>query len=246
SSRTVTRETGTLANGTCSGFTADGGTFSSPDTAVSSGHCYRYTFTISDNVGNVSAPVQAVAKVDTDAPAVSVAAPTELTGAGNQYYDAASQTQWFRPSGSGSFSLNATASDGDSGVADVAFPNVSAVSGWSGSTGGTDTSAPYGSPTDYTWTSGATAPGARSITATNAAGIPASATVTIAADSTAPSGQAITLTGASAPYYKAASVSFALNDGSDSESGLDTSSRTVTRQSATLNPHSSCTFTPHT
>src|SRR5205823_3943026 len=61
STRTVTRETGTLANGTCSSFTADGGTFTSPDTAVTSGHCYRYTFTVADNVGNVSAGVQAVA-----------------------------------------------------------------------------------------------------------------------------------------------------------------------------------------
>src|SRR5207249_4968743 len=78
----------------------------------------------------------------------------------------------------------------------------------------------------------------------NVAGTPASATFTIAADSTAPSGQAITLTGANAAYYKAPSVSFTLNDGSDSESGLDTSSRAVTRESATLNGDSCGTFSP--
>ena len=125
STRSVTRETGDLVAGACSNFSADAGSFSSPDTAVSSGHCYRYTFTIADRVGNVSPSVTATAKVDTDAPIVAVTAPTELTGAGNQYYDAGSQTQFFRPAGSGSFTLHATASDGQSGVAQVAFPNVS-------------------------------------------------------------------------------------------------------------------------
>ncbi|MDQ2969172.1 MAG: chitobiase/beta-hexosaminidase C-terminal domain-containing protein, partial [Actinomycetota bacterium] len=232
--RNVTRETGDLAAGSCSNFVADSGSFSSPDTSVSTGHCYRYTFTISDNVGNVSTAVTATAKVDTDAPTVSATAPTELTGAGNQYYDAASKTQYFRPAGSGSFSLHATASDPQSAVAQVAFPNVSAVSGWAGSIGGVDSSSPYTSPNDYTWSSGATAPGARTITATNGAGVDGTATITLAADSTAPSGQTLTLTGANAPYYGSASVSFTSGDGTDSGSGLDSSSRTISRESATL------------
>jgi hypothetical protein len=42
STRSITRETGDLVAGACSNFTADAGSFSSPDTAVSSGHCYRY------------------------------------------------------------------------------------------------------------------------------------------------------------------------------------------------------------
>ena len=41
STRTVTRETGTLSGDSCSGFSPDGGTFSSPDTTVTGGHCYR-------------------------------------------------------------------------------------------------------------------------------------------------------------------------------------------------------------
>jgi hypothetical protein len=241
--RSVTRETGDLVAGSCSNFSADAGSFSSPDTAVSSGHCYRYTFTIADRVGNVSSAITATAKVDTDGPSVAVTAPTELTGAANQYYNAGSQTQFFRPGGSGSFSLHATASDAQSGVAQVAFPNVSAVSGWAGSIGGADSSSPYTSPNDYTWSAGASAPGARTITATNGAGIDGTATITLAADSTAPSGQTITLTGANAPYYNTASVSFSLGDGSDSGSGLDTASRTVTRESATLNSDSCGSFT---
>ena len=63
--RTVTRETGTLSGDSCTSYAADAGSFSSPDATVSTGHCYRYTFTIKDKVGNVSSGVQAVAKVDT-------------------------------------------------------------------------------------------------------------------------------------------------------------------------------------
>jgi hypothetical protein len=244
STRTITRETGTLSGGNCSGFTADAGTFTSPDNAVAGGNCYRYTFTIADNVGNVSAAVTATAKVDTDAPSITVTAPTELTGAGNQYYDAGSLTHFFRPSGSGSFALTATASDSQSDIAQVAFPDVSSVGGWSGSTGGADTTGPYSSPVGYTWSSGATAPGLRTLVATNGASIDGSGTITLAADATAPTGQTITLTGANAPYYGSASVSFTLGDGADgSGSGLDTSSRTVTRETGDLAGDSCSNFT---
>src|SRR5919197_1196647 len=67
-----TGQTGTLSGGSCSGFSSDAGTFTSPDTSVSGGNCYRYTFTIADNVGNVSSAVTATAKVDTQAPANSI------------------------------------------------------------------------------------------------------------------------------------------------------------------------------
>ena len=49
----------------CSSFGADGGMFTSPDNAVTSGNCYRYTFHILDNVGNESTTT-AVAKVDVE------------------------------------------------------------------------------------------------------------------------------------------------------------------------------------
>ena len=42
---------------------------------------------------------------------MSATAPTEVTGPGNQYYDAPSTTQFFRPAGSGSFTLNVAAND---------------------------------------------------------------------------------------------------------------------------------------
>ncbi len=235
SSRTVTRESASLTGDSCGSFTTDAGTYSSPDTSVSNGNCYRYSFTITDNVGNTSSTVTATAKVDTQAPSVSLTAPTELTGAGNQYYDGAAKTQFFRPAGSGSFRLNATASDSESAVSSVSFPDISGLSGWSGSTGGADTTSPYSSPADYSWSSGAAAPGARNVASSDKAGNSNSDTVTLAADSAAPTGQSLTLTGANAPYYGAASVTFSLGDGNDgSGSGLDLATRSVTRETGDL------------
>src|SRR5207249_7664743 len=101
SSRTVTRETGTLSNGSCAGFSADAGTVTSPDTAVSNGHCYRYTFVESDNVGNQSTGAQVTAKVDTAGPSSTLTNPgTPLRATVN---------------------LGASASDSESAVAQVAF-----------------------------------------------------------------------------------------------------------------------------
>ena len=72
SSRTVSRETGDLVAGSCSNFSPDAGNFSSPDNSVSTDHCYRYSFTIGDNVGNTSTPVTATAKVDLTAPNTTI------------------------------------------------------------------------------------------------------------------------------------------------------------------------------
>ena len=187
----VERSSATLTGGTCGSFgswspvTLSGGA----DTTVTSGNCYRYRYTISDNVGNQSSAssASANAKIDTSAPTVANAAPTELTGTAAQYYDTASETLYFRPDGTGSFTLAATASDAQSDIAHVAFPNLTGVSGWNG-TGDTDTTSPYESTT-YDWNTGATTPDTRTITATNNAGGTATTTITITADTTAPTGQ---------------------------------------------------------
>ena len=223
-SRVVERESGDLASDACTNWSGSWSTVTlsgGADTTVASGKCYRYRYKISDNVGNQSAvsATSADAKVDTGDPSVSVSSPTEVTGPAAQYYDSATKTHYFRPGGAGSFTLNATASDAETAVTGVAFPNVSAVSGWTGSTGGNDTSSPYASPADYAWTAGATAPGARTITATDKAGRTANDTVTIAADSSAPTGHSVSLAGAGAPYYTSLSVPLTLVDGSDTGSG---------------------------
>ena len=235
SSGVVERSSATLTSGTCGRFgswstvTLTGGA----DTTVTTGNCYRYRYTITDNVGNQSSASSpsANAKVDTTAPAVANAAPTAISGGGNQHYDSGTETLYFRPAGSGSFQLNATASDGQSDIASVAFPDLSALNGFSGS-GGSDSSSPYAS-TAYSWTAGAGGnPGGKTVTATNGAGGTGTTTITITPDSTAPTGQTAALSGG--PYYSSTSVPLTLGNGSDTGAGVDSSSGVVERASATL------------
>src|SRR5581483_741783 len=126
------------------------------------------------------------------------------------------------------------------GVAQVAFPDVSATSGWTGSTGGTDTTSPYASPTNYAWSSSAAAPGTKTIVATNGAGATNSDTIAISADSTAPSGQTAALSGG--PYYTTLSVPLTLANGTDAQSGIDSTSGIVERDSVALSNGTCGTF----
>ncbi len=248
----VERAAAAATNGICGTFgpwspvTLVGGA----DTSVVAGNCYRYRYTISDLLGNASSPsaASADAVIDTSATTtttttttaatttttsaattslVTVDAPTELTGAGNQYDSAG--TVWFQPGGSGSFTLNATA---QSGVVSVTFPDVSATSGWAGSTGGTDKTSPYASPAPYTWTAGAAAPGAKTVLATTASAQTSTAAITISADSAAPTGQTITVNGG--PFFASNSVPLTISRGADAGAGVDPAGDVVERAAAPL------------
>jgi len=169
--------------------------------------------------------------VTPDVPTVKVTPPTEGSGAGDQFFDPTTKTQWFRPTASGSFTLNATVTDQVSlSGATVTFPDVSSSAGWASSTGGTDTASPFSSPTTYSWTAGAAAPGAKSVTATTVGGT-ATDSITISGDSTAPAGQAVTLT--AGPWFGSA-VSLKVSAGTDAGSGVDASRSVTERATATL------------
>ena len=178
--------------------------------------------------------------VTPDTPTVSNATPTVNSGATDQYWNSSANTLWFRPAGAGSFTLNATASDSVTGVAQVAFPDVSGSSGWTGSTGGADTSSSYSSPVAYTWTAGAAAPGPQQVTVTNGVGLTATHAITIGADSTPPSGQTIALGGG--PWYATTSVPLTLVQGTDVGAGVDPARAVVERASATLTNGACGTF----
>jgi Chitobiase/beta-hexosaminidase C-terminal domain len=174
---------------------------------------------------------QFTVKPDT-VPTVSNVASTENSGAGDQFWSSSANTLWFRPAGAGSFTLKATAASSGSGITQVAFPDISGTAGWTGSTGGADTSSSYASPVAYTWTAGAGVPGAKQVTATTATGVTGSSTITIAADTTAPTGQTVALSGG--PWYASLSVPLTLGAGTDVGAGIDASRGIVQRASATL------------
>src|SRR5207244_12543278 len=104
----------------------------------------------------------------------------------------------------------------------------------------------YSSPSSYSWRPGAAEPGARTTSAADKAANSASDTITLTDDTDAPTGQAITLTGPTAPYYATTSVSFNLTNGSDAAggAGLDPSSSTVTRETGTLSGDTCSSFNP--
>src|SRR5205807_972470 len=102
----------TLTGGSCDSFgawtpvTLSGGA----DTTVTSGNCYRYRLTITDNVGNASAPsaASADAKVDTTAPS----APGLTIDESSALSYASGTTLYYNPQGSnsGTFTVTGTSS----------------------------------------------------------------------------------------------------------------------------------------
>ena len=188
-----------------------------------------------DNAGNQEAIGSQQIQLDATPPNISLTL-TENPASGAQHVSGT--TLYYRPgSGGGTFRVTAAADDPQTGVTSVDFPSIANVTG-----GSSQTSSPYRE--DYTWSASTTDAAAHNVVATNGAAATTSLPFTLTQDSAAPVGQSITLTGADAPYYGSASVSFTLGDGNDgSGSGLDTSSRTVTRESASLTGDSCGSFT---
>jgi large repetitive protein len=125
----IERDEGTLAGGSCS-FTGSWQAVSSPDSALASGHCYRYRYGIADVAGNTRFYTSATeVKSDTGTPTVSLDDPgASLHGTAN---------------------LGATAADSESGVASVQFQRSPAgAASWT--TISTDTSAPFSASFDTT------------------------------------------------------------------------------------------------
>jgi hypothetical protein len=189
-----------------------------------------------DNVGNEEAVGSQQVLIDTTPPTLSLAL-AENPASGAQHVSGT--TLFYRPGAAGgTFRVTATASDPETGITSVNFPAIANVTG-----GSSQTSSPYRE--DYTWGPSTTDATSHNVVATNGATLTTNAPFTLTQDSTAPTGQTITLTGTSAApnYYNTNSVSFSLGDGSDgSGSGVDTATRTVTRESASLSGDTCGTF----
>ncbi len=129
---------------------------------------------------------------------VTVAPPSTpeltLSGATGSTY-LAGTTAYTNPQAgnSGGFEVSASTSDPGSGIREVSFPTLTGFT----SGGGVDTGPPYES--SYTWSgAGATAAGAQTVTATNNAGVSASASFNVVPDTSAPTGGALTINGTAA------------------------------------------------
>ncbi len=175
----VERDAASLGGGSCGSF-SDAWTAVTPtagkDTTAAAGACYRYRVRVADNVGNVavSAPSAAVV-LDTTDPSTPALTLTASSGA-----YVSGTTVFYRLAG-GSFTVAATSSDAESGIAEVVFPTLAGASG-----GGGDAIAPY--EASYSWTALAVPwPTSAAVTATNGAERSAAAAFTLTSDDTAPS-----------------------------------------------------------
>ena len=156
-----------------------------------------------DAVGNEEAVASQLVRIDQSAPAAPVLTLSESPA--SAYQHVSGTTVYYNPQGgnSGTFSVDASASDAQSGIEKVTFPALTGMTG-----GGDDLTSPYQGV--YDWTASTSASGGQNVTARNNAGLTSGASsFTVTSDTSAPASQTAALAGG--PYYSAASVGFTTN-----------------------------------
>lgn len=233
SSPVVDYTSGLLSQGTAT-FTVgqatstDNGTYTvgQPGQTLSDGSYYWRVMSIDDTNATstwTTATSGVAFRIDTSAPtSVSVTSITELTATDYQYASGTNIIYYNTATSSGSFIVNATATDPDSGIQKINFPATV-------STGGDATTSPYSFT--YSWNSSSTFSQSANIIAYNNAGGTTTAAFYVYLDTSPPSGGSITYTDG---YYTTTSVSITVSDGTDSGSGVNTSSRVLQRREANL------------
>lgn len=226
----IERKSATLSGGSCGAYGDWGNVATSPasspwtDTGVVSGNCYQYQLVVEDIAGNTAPYIGAsTAKIDTSAPSVSVTSITEVTNPAYQYVSG-SNTIYYNTAVTGTFTVNATASDSQSGINKVTFP---ALTGFSATNGGDDTTSPYS--WTYNWATTSTQNASVNATGYNNANLTATAGFNVYRDVTAPAGGSISYT--DGEYSQEGGVPITLTNGTDSGSGVAV--RIVQRRSAT-------------
>jgi Chitobiase/beta-hexosaminidase C-terminal domain/Bacterial Ig domain len=227
-SNAITRAGASLSGNVCGSFSGSTAVTinSGNDSATLATGCYRYTLNAADVAGNAATPASsAIVKVDRSAPSTPTLVFSGLSA--NAFYDTVASKLYIRPAAGGTFSVTASSTDADTGVASYAFSNPGATFGATQS----------GNRVDYTFGATTTAPASgQTVSATNAAGgTSPNATYSIVADTTAPSGGAITANGsASDSFNNTGSVSLTKTDFADAGSGLASGSNAISRASTTL------------
>ncbi len=215
SGNTLSRATATLTGGTCGTFgsyaliTGGNDPVSPKSDSVSDQACYRYRYIVSDTLGNTTTYTSPDIKVDTTAPA----APTlGFTAFSNTYWPGSGTTVYYRSTAtSGSVTTTATTTDVTSGILSYAFPGLG--TNWTSTPGALGVST-------YSWSGAPAAPGAKTVTATNNAGLAsANAPFTMTADDAAPTAGTVSYVDGST---SGTTVSVSFTTGTDSGSGLGT------------------------
>jgi hypothetical protein len=176
------------------------------DTVPTAGRCYRYTYAVPDQVGNVATYDSADIKVQTTPSAVLSPVTTRITrlsGLSSQYVSGS--TVAYKPELSGSFSVVMSATDALSGVTQLGFPRLG------GFTGGGPMTTPSGTTfaTSYSWAGNATAPspGPQPVAASDHAGLSRTnpAAFSVLKDVTPPT-HALTMTAATGAYLSGSTL----------------------------------------
>jgi hypothetical protein len=192
--------------------------------------CYRYAYLVTDKVGNETTYLSPEVKVDATPPPAPALSFSALS---NAYWSGTGTAVFYRPGASaGGFNVTAASADTTAGIGTYAFPTF--PTGWSSSGAGTGSQG-------YAWSAAnPVAPsGAQTVTVTNNAGRQASAGFTVTADSTFPSGGNVIYTNG---YSVGSTVSISFGKGTDTGSGLNSSSGIVEAATATFSANTCGTF----
>jgi PKD repeat protein len=228
-SSTLTLATATLSNNVCATFGSPSTITGSPSQSEPTG-CYLYTLTGVDNLGN-STSLSTTVVVDSTSPTTPALSFSGLSA--NTFYKTSTNALYFRPAANGSFTLTASSTDPESGIAGYTFSSLSANGFSAEQTAG---------KVIYTFGATATQPAAApTLYATSNAGAnSANATYSLIADTSGPTGGALTVNGTAATTAGATSYntsgSFAIGTRTDfsADGGSGFLASVLTRASGTL------------
>ncbi len=228
-SSTLTIASASLSGNVCGTFGTPTTITGNPSQSESTG-CYRYTLTGVDNVGNQTS-IATTVLVDTSIPTTPSLTFSGLSS--NTYYKSSTNALYFRPSAGGAFTLTASSSDPQTGIAGYTFSSLSSY-GFTGSQNGGQMA--------YSFGASATQPpsGPTVVAASNAGSVSASANYALIADSTGPTGGALTVNGVagtsagSTSYNTSGSVTIGTRTDYNADTGSGLLSSVLTRATATL------------